>query len=171
MFPKSGTLNLGFLRTPLFWLVLCASLSFVILVYPFYVIRPFRHQGSQELALSLAVLRWRRFLEIGFVIVALTLLVFSWRQTRVRWHRVLASTSALLVILFGILSRVNVYELMFHPVDRPTFSPASEAKLDGREEVIAVQLSGAARAYPIRSMSYHHIVNDVVGGLPIVATY
>ena len=171
MFPKSGTPNLGFLRTPLFGLALCASLSFAILVYPIFVIRPFRYQGSRELALALEITRWTPFLETIFVTLALALLVFSWRQTRVRWHRVLASSCALLVILFGILSRVNVYELMFHPVDRPTFSPASEAKLDGREEVIAVQLSGAARAYPIRSMSYHHIVNDVLGGLPVVATY
>ncbi len=37
--------------------------------------------------------------------------------------------------------------------------------------VMAVHLGGEARAYPIRIVSYHHIVNDVVGGLPIVATY
>jgi hypothetical protein len=43
--------------------------------------------------------------------------------------------------------------------------------LDGAEEVIAVHIGTAARAYPVRSMSYHHIVNDVLGGLPIVATY
>lgn len=78
---------------------------------------------------------------------------------------------ALLVISFAILSRVNVYELMFHPVDSPTFSPAAKAKLDNGEEVIAVYIGGAARSYPVRSMSYHHIVNDVLGGLPIVATY
>ncbi len=171
MFPKSGMPNLAFVSKPLFWLALCASLSFAILVYPIYVIRPFRYQGSRELALALEITRWTPFLETIFVTVALALLVFSWRQTSVRWRRVLASISALLVVLFGILSRVNIYELMFHPLDRPTFSPASKARLDGREELIAVQLSGAARAYPVRSMSYHHIVNDVVGGLPVVATY
>ena len=37
--------------------------------------------------------------------------------------------------------------------------------------VIAVKVNGSARAYPIRSMSYHHIYNDVVLGEPIVATY
>jgi len=28
-----------------------------------------------------------------------------------------------------------------------------------------------ARAYPIRNISYYHIVNDLVDGVPIVATY
>jgi len=60
---------------------------------------------------------------------------------------------------------------MFRPMDRPSFLPASQTKLDGGEEVIAVRVGRAARAYPIRSLSYHHIVNDVLGGLPIVATY
>ena len=37
--------------------------------------------------------------------------------------------------------------------------------------VIAVKISTYARAYPIRSLSYHHLVNDSLDGVPIVATY
>jgi hypothetical protein len=37
--------------------------------------------------------------------------------------------------------------------------------------VIAVRIGGEARAYPIRSMSYHHVFNDVLGPDAIVATY
>ena len=54
---------------------------------------------------------------------------------------------------------------------KPVTTAAAESKLDGGEMVIAVKVNGAARAYPIRSMSYHHIYNDVVAGEPIVATY
>ena len=39
------------------------------------------------------------------------------------------------------------------------------------EKVIAVKIGTEARAYPIRSMSYHHIFNDGLAGQPIVATY
>jgi len=28
-----------------------------------------------------------------------------------------------------------------------------------------------ARAYPISQMAYHHILNDVIGGVPIAVTY
>jgi hypothetical protein len=34
-----------------------------------------------------------------------------------------------------------------------------------------VKMGTSARAYPIRGMSYHHIVNDVVNNVAIVATY
>jgi hypothetical protein len=37
--------------------------------------------------------------------------------------------------------------------------------------VMAVNIKGAAVAYPILQLGYHHIVNDVVSGEPIVATY
>jgi len=83
----------------------------------------------------------------------------------------LTVAGAALVVVLAFLARVNVYELMFHPLVHPSFTAANEVKLDGAEKVVAVRVGGVARAYPIRSMSYHHVVNDVVGGTAIVATY
>jgi hypothetical protein len=60
---------------------------------------------------------------------------------------------------------------MFHPVDRPEFVDAAATKLASGEKVLAVRIGGDARAYPIRSISYHHVVNDRLGGVPIAATY
>jgi len=60
---------------------------------------------------------------------------------------------------------------MFHPNSHPSFSAAREVKLDGAEKVVAVRIAREARAYPIRGMSYHHVVNDVLDGVAIVATY
>ena len=39
------------------------------------------------------------------------------------------------------------------------------------DRVLAVTMNGEAVAYPIRLMGYHHVVEDTVGGTPIVATY
>lgn len=158
-------------RQPLFWLSVCVLLSLFVLVYPVYVIRPFRYQGASELGLALAILRFRPTLVIALIVVGVMTAALCWRQNRGIWRKAAASMCAVLVILIALLSRVNIYELMFHPLDRPTFARASDAKLDGREEVIAIRVNREARAYPVRSMSYHHIVNDVVGGTHIVATY
>jgi Protein of unknown function (DUF3179) len=158
-------------RQPLFWLAVCVVLSLFLLVYPVYVIRVFRYQGASELGLALAILRFRATLAVALIVVSAMTAALGWRQNHGIWQKAAASMCAVLVILIAFLSRVNIYELMFHPLDTPTFARASDAKLDGREEVIAVRVSREARAYPIRSMSYHHIVNDVVGGTPIVATY
>ena len=75
------------------------------------------------------------------------------------------------MVALAFLARVNIYELMFHPVVHASFSDAQAVKLDGAEKVIAVRIGGEARAYPIRVLSYHHVLNDLVGGVAIVATY
>jgi hypothetical protein len=147
------------------------AVAAVCLVYPIYVIRPFRTQGPGELQAALAVLRMRPFV-LGIAVgMAVAGTVFYWRSGARGWRRALAVCGMLLTVVFAGLSRVNVYELMFHPLDRPAFAAVADTKLDGDERAITVAVGGAARAYPVRSMSYHHIVNDVVGGVPIVATY
>ena len=35
----------------------------------------------------------------------------------------------------------------------------------------AISVKGKVRAYPVRSLSYHHIVNDVLEGVAVAATY
>ncbi len=57
-------------------------------------------------------------------------------------------------------------------IDQPTFEVASNVTwLDGREPVVALELNGQHRAYPVQVMTWHEIVNDTVDGTPIVVTY
>jgi hypothetical protein len=105
------------------------------------------------------------------VVLALAALAWYWRGEGGRLRRAASAAGVLVIFAAALLSRVNIYELMFHPLDHPTFSPADKTKLDGGEKVIAVGRGRTARAYPIRSMAYHHLVNDVLDGAPIVATY
>lgn len=57
-------------------------------------------------------------------------------------------------------------------IDEPRFVPLREARgLDAREPVLALIVGGDARAYPLRVLIWHAIVNDTVGGLPVVVTY
>ena len=149
----------------------CLAVSLFCLVYPIYVIRPFRHQGVHELAAALAVLRTRLAIRLFLSGFALFCACWIWGTEPKRWLRIFAAVTAAAVCGFTALSRVNIYELMFHPVDQFVFVSQDKMKLDPGEMVIAVNLNGVARAYPIRSISYHHIVNDVVAGRPITATY
>jgi hypothetical protein len=59
------------------------------------------------------------------------------------------------------------------PIDKPR--PTSEAHADkwlsAREPVLAVELDGQARAYPIQILVWHEIANDTLGGRPIAVTY
>ncbi len=44
-------------------------------------------------------------------------------------------------------------------------------QLEPNEAVVAVEVNGAARAYPIRILMWHEIVNDTLGGVPVSVTY
>ncbi|MEM7426979.1 MAG: DUF3179 domain-containing protein [Pseudomonadota bacterium] len=58
------------------------------------------------------------------------------------------------------------------PIDQPKFKPADEVTdVADTEPVIGFDLNGDARAYPLQLMTWHEIVNDVVGGVPVAVTY
>jgi hypothetical protein len=151
-------------------LPLCLAVALFGLVYPIWVIRPFRHQGAGELQAALFVMRYRGITGMVAALLGIaTLLTFWRRESHLARGLAIAATAATLGS--ATLSHLNVYEQMFHPVGKPAFHAASEAKLDGLEKVLAIRLADTARAYPVRSISYHHVVNDVVGGVPVAATY
>ncbi len=152
-------------------LVACLAASLFAVAYPMYVIRPFRPQGAGELAAALVVARFRPAVTVISALAALLALAGYWWVQPRRWRRVLAAVGAGLVCALAVVARINVYELMFHPIEHASFSAAANSKLDGDEIVMAVVVNGEARSYPIRGMSYHHIINDVVGKTAIVATY
>lgn len=58
-------------------------------------------------------------------------------------------------------------------IDAPKLVSIAEADrfLGAREPVAALELGGEARAYPLQILIWHEIVNDVVGDIPVVATY
>ncbi|MEX2448628.1 MAG: DUF3179 domain-containing protein [Solirubrobacterales bacterium] len=58
-------------------------------------------------------------------------------------------------------------------IDRPRFVAVEEAEriLEDRESIAVVEIGGAAKAYPIRIMVWHEIVNDHLGDRPIALTY
>jgi len=59
------------------------------------------------------------------------------------------------------------------PIDepRPVSQRAAARWLTEREPVLAVEAGGEARAYPVRILVWHEIVNDRLGGRPITVTY
>ncbi len=57
-------------------------------------------------------------------------------------------------------------------IDHPKFVTVPEAgNLADTEPVIGVVVNGEARAYPLRILTWHEIVNDTVGGIPVTVTF
>ena len=58
-------------------------------------------------------------------------------------------------------------------IDKPSFIAPSEASawLSDVEPVVSLEISGDARAYPLQILTWHEIVNDTVGDVPVAVTF
>jgi hypothetical protein len=58
------------------------------------------------------------------------------------------------------------------PIERPRFQPVKSVKgIGDLEPVIGLSIGDEARAYPLRMMVWHELVNDIVAGTPILISY
>lgn len=58
------------------------------------------------------------------------------------------------------------------PIDEPLFHRASDVDFLAEDEaVLAVDIDGDARAYPVQILMWHEIVNDSFGDRPVTITY
>src|SRR5437868_3487902 len=153
-----------------------ASINAILVVgFPLYVIRPFRYQGHVELDMALTYLRqapWLTIVDLIFILLTGRIL---WRASALRpkagIKRGFIVLAVTVVAFCAVAARVNIFEKMFHPISTLQFLPVSQAKLAPDDMLMAVTIGGESHAYPIREMAYHHVVNDVVGGTPVAATY
>jgi hypothetical protein len=148
----------------------CALAAITLFFVPAFIIRPFRHQSPHALLVAVA-LRQRAPLDTLFAAMAAFLLAFALWRTAARWPKALLALTLLLVAISAVMARMNYFEWMFHPIAAPGFEAEAQSKLDAGEMIMAVRLGSDARAYPISEMAYHHILNDVVNGVPIAVTY
>lgn len=57
-------------------------------------------------------------------------------------------------------------------IDQPRFVPVAQYReVDAQEPVIGLVVAGEARAYPLRILLWHEIVNDEIAGVPVAVTY
>lgn len=166
--------NKTFLRPWVAWvallLIVLSGLAMVII--PVFIIMPFKAQTERGMELSYGLRNWSPLVTLVGSVVALALAVWLWPRAR-RWWR----KAALVVILIPLLAatwfaRQNHFEWMFNPLANASYAKTGEASfVADTDMVIAVEKNGESVAYPVRLMAYHHIVEDTVGGTPIVATY
>ncbi len=59
------------------------------------------------------------------------------------------------------------------PIDEPDFTTPADASewIDAREPVVVLTVNKETRAYPLQILTWHEIVNDEVGGVPVSVTF
>lgn len=148
----------------------CAFIAVALFFIPAFIIRPFRYQAPRALLLAMDL---HQRAPLGTMLTGLACLFFAFAlwKTASRGGKALITFTMLIVTFSAVMARQNYFEWMFHPIVGPQFVTQSESKLDSKEMILAVRFGSDARAYPISQMAYHHILNDVVAGVPIAVTY
>jgi Protein of unknown function (DUF3179) len=152
-------------------LLLIVAATVAMVAIPVFVIMPFKAQTAAGVEWSYRLRSWSPLATVVATILFLALCVKLWRGAR-WWSRV--AMPALLAPLLAVtwFARQNHFEWMFNPLPNADYARAGEAGFVADSDmVMAIELNGDAVAYPVRQMAYHHVVNDVVGGKPITATY
>lgn len=158
-------------RAAPFLLIFAPLVALAWVAIPIFLIQPFAAQTPRGIALSYA-LRSRSELVTVLLLAAALVAAFSlW--PRIRWIGRTFTCLALVVVGgLAFLARQNHFEWMFGPLPDPRFiTVASATHVAPEDLVLGVRVGEEAHAFPVRAIAYHHVVNDVVAGTPIVATY
>jgi len=152
-------------------LLLIVAAAVAMVAIPVFVIMPFKAQTAAGVEWSYRLRRWSPVVTVVATLLSLALCAKLWRGAR--WPLRVAMP-ALLAPLLAVtwFARQNHFEWMFHPLPNADYARAGEpAFIADSDMVMAVEINSDAVAFPVRQMAYHHVVNDVVGGKPITATY
>jgi uncharacterized membrane protein YhaH (DUF805 family) len=152
-------------------LLLIVAAAVAMVAIPVFVIMPLKAQTAAGVEWSYRLRRWSPAATVVAAILFLALCAKLWRGAR--WPGRLAMP-ALLAPLLAVtwFARQNHFEWMFRPLPNADYARSGEAGFVADSDmVMAVEINGEAAAYPVRQMAYHHVINDVVGGKPITATY
>ena len=150
----------------MFWFGLIGLLLFEIANVYFIMPMPGSQQmNSIDLAYFLYKWRWIfRGLFAAMIIVGL--LRSQWKR---KW--LLFFPIAIVAAVVYMTNFVMAADHMFYQPKKVLMVNAKANKVDSNRLVIGVTSNGEAKAYPIQFLGYHHQVQDIVGGKPMIITY
>jgi hypothetical protein len=145
---------------------------FIAEILRVYFIRPFA--GSQELnAASLAHFLYVNitYIRLFVLIAAMTALFISFSKWTRKQKVILLITAILYGIAFYFLNFEFLPSKLFDELRNKNFAIARAGKNVRDKTVLGVSINGESKAYPIEIISYHHCVEDTIGGEAIIITY
>jgi len=154
-------------------LLLLSVTALALVAVPVWLIQPFSPQTPRGLEVGYALRRWAPVLTVVACAVGLALAAWLWRDSRRWWRRALVVVVLAPVFASAWFARQNHFEWMFNPLGAAGYARADEAAafVGDADMVLTVERGGERAAYPVRLMAYHHLVEDTVGGVPLIATY
>jgi hypothetical protein len=153
-------------------LLVVTLIALAAVLVPALLIQPFKLQTPERLQISYALRNWSPIITLLALAVGLLIGISLWNRTRPWWRKVCLVSLFIPLLLATWFARQNHFEWMFQPLPNAAYAKVNEAGfVAGDDMVLAVELNGDAAAYPIRQVAYHHLVQDTIGGIPVLVTY
>ena len=153
-------------------LLLLSVAALALVAVPVWLIQPFSPQTPRRLEVGYALRRWAPVLTLVACALGLALAAWLWRDSRRWWVKGFMLLLLAPVFASAWFARQNHFEWMFNPLSNAAYARSAEVDfVADTDMVLAIEVGGEAVAYPVRLMAYHHVVQDTVGGTPVVATY
>jgi hypothetical protein len=153
-------------------LLITIGIGVSVIAFPTFYIRPFKPQKAAVMTLALQARAVAPIVTTTCAVLSVAMAIMLAFRSRRWWSRTLAILVIAPAVLATWFAHQNHFEWMFNPLESPRYVDAAQAKFVKPDDIVmAVAIAGEAVAYPIRQIGYHHVVNDVIGRKPIVATY
>lgn len=126
-----------------------------------------QRMNSLDLAYFLYSYRW--IFRIAFGLLTVAGVVTTFRTSNRKWIPALVAVFTLAVIyMFNF--KMSADQMFKQPAEL-VFKPQLGNTLKDSSLVVAVELNGEVKAYPIQFIGYHHQVQDNIGGKNVIVTY
>jgi uncharacterized membrane protein len=147
----------------------------IVLVWvatPVFLIMPFKSQAPWMLAVSHFLKAWAPWVTAIALAAAAGLVFKLWQLDAGSWQRTAAIAAFVPLAGATWFARQNHFEWMFAPLSDPAYVRGAAADfVKPADMVLGVVVNDDAAAWPVNQLSYHHVVNTEIGGVPIAATY
>jgi hypothetical protein len=156
------------------WILLSLLLvsTALLAMTPWWLMNPARTQTQSDIDLAFALRGgWNTVFSFTAFAGGGMLCLRRWLVGR-GVEKLAALFTLFLIGLCAAVANINLIGEVFQPIFTTGFVTPAEAKFLTSNDLLLVYGEGETpRAYPLRLLGYHHLVEDEVGGKPLVATY
>lgn len=138
-------------------------------IFKVYFIMPMprsQQMDSIDIAYFLHTYRWLFRIVFGVMILAGSIPAFKVKKQ----YLPLIAIIPMIVVVYFFNFKMTADHMFLQP-QNVVFKSKGENILSDSSIVVAVYYKGAAKAYPIRFIQYHHQVRDTIAGKQIMVTY
>ena len=145
-------------------LVLLVLSSAAMAVAPWWVMDPARPQSPTELQFAyLARTGWSSVLAMMSLGAGALLCMRRWSLGGLL-GKLLSVPILILLGLSAFVANTNLLEEILRPLEAVSYIPAAEVDfIESDDVLLRVRADGGERAYPMRLLAFHHVVNTTIG--------